>query len=44
LLQRVATRPARIRFVNSGTEAVVLAIRTAREATGRSKILRFGRL
>jgi glutamate-1-semialdehyde 2,1-aminomutase len=41
LLQRVAIQPARIRLVNSGTEAVMLAIQTAREATGRSKILRF---
>jgi glutamate-1-semialdehyde 2,1-aminomutase len=41
LLRRTAIRPARIRFVNSGTEAVMLAIRTAREATGRSRILRF---
>jgi glutamate-1-semialdehyde 2,1-aminomutase len=41
LLRRVAIRPARIRLVNSGTEAVMLAIQTAREATGRSRILRF---
>jgi glutamate-1-semialdehyde 2,1-aminomutase len=41
LLRRTAIRPARIRLVNSGTEAVMLAIRTAREATGRSRILRF---
>jgi len=31
----------RIRFVNSGTEATVAAIRLARAATGRSKILKF---
>jgi glutamate-1-semialdehyde 2,1-aminomutase len=41
LLQRTAIRPARIRFVNSGTEAVMLAIGAARRATGRPKILRF---
>jgi glutamate-1-semialdehyde 2,1-aminomutase len=31
----------RIRFVSSGTEAVMSAIRVARAATGRSKILKF---
>jgi glutamate-1-semialdehyde 2,1-aminomutase len=31
----------RIRFVNSGTEATVAAIRLARAATGRHKILKF---
>jgi glutamate-1-semialdehyde 2,1-aminomutase len=31
----------RIRFANSGTEAVMHALRVARAATGRSKILRF---
>jgi glutamate-1-semialdehyde 2,1-aminomutase len=31
----------KIRFVNSGTEAVMSAIRIARGATGRSKILKF---
>jgi glutamate-1-semialdehyde 2,1-aminomutase len=41
LLQRVAIQPARIRLVNSGTEAVMLAVETAREKTRRSKILRF---
>jgi glutamate-1-semialdehyde aminotransferase len=41
LLQRTVIRPARIRFVNSGTEAVMLAIGAARRATGRPKILRF---
>jgi glutamate-1-semialdehyde 2,1-aminomutase len=30
-----------IRFVNSGTEAVMSALRVARAATGRSKILKF---
>ena len=31
----------KIRFVNSGTEAVMSALRVARAATGRSKILKF---
>jgi glutamate-1-semialdehyde 2,1-aminomutase len=31
----------RIRFANSGTEAVMLALRVARAFTGKSKILRF---
>lgn len=31
----------KIRFVNSGTEAVMAALRVARAATGRSKILKF---
>jgi glutamate-1-semialdehyde 2,1-aminomutase len=31
----------RIRFTNSGTEAVMMAIRAARAFTGRSRILRF---
>ena len=31
----------RVRFVNSGTEATHLAIRLARAATGRTKLLRF---
>ncbi len=31
----------KVRFVNSGTEAVMAAIRVARGATGRSKILKF---
>jgi len=31
----------RVRFVNSGTEAVMTAIRLARGATGRSRILKF---
>src|SRR5580658_6722707 len=30
-----------IRFVNSGTEAVMSALRVARAATGRSKVLKF---
>src|SRR3954463_8065635 len=39
----VARIPAaeRVRFTNSGTEAVMAALRTARAFTGRDKILRF---
>jgi glutamate-1-semialdehyde 2,1-aminomutase len=39
----VATLPwvKRVRFVNSGTEAVMSAIRVARGATGRAKVLKF---
>lgn len=33
--------PERIRFVNSGTEACMSAIRLARAATGRTKIVKF---
>ncbi len=31
----------RVRFVNSGTEAVMSAVRVARAATGRTKVLKF---
>jgi len=31
----------RVRFVNSGTEAVMTAVRVARAATGRSKVIKF---
>jgi glutamate-1-semialdehyde 2,1-aminomutase len=31
----------KVRFVNSGTEAVMAALRVARAATGRSKVLKF---
>ena len=39
----IAAMPAieRVRFVNSGTEATMTAIRIARGVTGRSKILKF---
>jgi glutamate-1-semialdehyde 2,1-aminomutase len=40
LLDRV-TWADRVRFANSGTEAVMTAVRIARAATGRSKILAF---
>ena len=44
LAEHLITRiPAveRVRFTNSGTEAVMAALRTARAFTGRDKILRF---
>jgi glutamate-1-semialdehyde 2,1-aminomutase len=40
LVDRIAC-VERVRFANSGTEAVMLALRVARAYTGRSKILRF---
>jgi glutamate-1-semialdehyde 2,1-aminomutase len=40
LVQRVDC-VERVRFANSGTEAVMLALRVARAYTGRAKILRF---
>jgi glutamate-1-semialdehyde 2,1-aminomutase len=41
LQRRVTVESARFRFTNSGSEAVMLAVRTACAATGRRKILRF---
>ncbi len=41
LVQQLVPSAERVRFVNSGTEATLLAIRLARAFTGRSKILRF---
>ena len=44
LAERLCARIAaveRVRFANSGTEAVLMAVRTARAFTGRSKVLRF---
>ena len=40
-VQKMVPCAERVRFVNSGTEATLLAIRLARAFTGRSKILRF---
>lgn len=40
-LQRAVPELERIRFVNSGTEAVMSVIRVARAYTGRSRILKF---
>ena len=41
LVQRLIPCAERVRFTNSGTEATQLALRIARAATGRSRILRF---
>jgi glutamate-1-semialdehyde 2,1-aminomutase len=41
LVQRLVPTAERVRFVNSGTEATLLALRLARAFTGRTKILRF---
>jgi len=41
LVQKLVPSAERVRFVNSGTEATLLAIRLSRAFTGRNKILRF---
>jgi glutamate-1-semialdehyde 2,1-aminomutase len=41
LVQRMVPSAERVRFVNSGTEATLLALRLARAYTRRNKILRF---
>ena len=41
MLQRIVPNAERVRFANTGTEAVMAAIRLARGVTGRSKILKF---
>jgi glutamate-1-semialdehyde 2,1-aminomutase len=41
LVQQLVPAGERVRFVNSGTEATLLAIRLARAFTGRNRILRF---
>lgn len=41
LVQRLIPCAERVRFTNSGSEAAQLALRIARAATGRSRILRF---
>ena len=41
LIAREVPWVEKIRFVNSGTEAVMSALRVARAATGRNKILKF---
>ncbi len=41
LVQQLIPVADRVRFVNSGTEATMLALRLARALTGRSKFLRF---
>ncbi|GAB4538946.1 MAG: aminotransferase class III-fold pyridoxal phosphate-dependent enzyme [Anaerolineae bacterium] len=40
-VQRLIPSAERVRFVNSGTEAVMMALRLARGFTGRNKIIRF---
>ena len=40
-VQRLVPSAERVRFVNSGSEATLLAIRLARAFTGRRKLLRF---
>ncbi len=41
LIQQMVPSAERVRLANSGTEATLLALRLARAATGRKKILRF---
>jgi glutamate-1-semialdehyde 2,1-aminomutase len=41
LIQRIVANAERVRFANTGTEAMMAAIRLARGVTGRSKILKF---
>ena len=41
ILEQLETSDARVRFVSSGTEATMTALRLARGATGRDKILKF---
>ena len=41
LVQQLIPSAERIRFTNSGTEATLLALRLARAATGKTKIVRF---
>jgi glutamate-1-semialdehyde 2,1-aminomutase len=41
MLQRMVPNAERVRFANTGTEAMMAAIRLARGVTGRAKILKF---
>lgn len=41
MLQEIIPNAERVRFANTGTEAVIAAIRLARGVTGRPKILKF---
>jgi glutamate-1-semialdehyde 2,1-aminomutase len=41
LIQKVVPNAERVRFANTGTEAVMAAVRLARGYTGRAKILKF---
>jgi glutamate-1-semialdehyde 2,1-aminomutase len=40
-IQKIVSNAERVRFANTGTEAVIAAIRLARGVTGRPKILKF---
>lgn len=41
LVRRMVPSAEQVRFTNSGTEATLLALRVARAATGRPKVIRF---
>jgi glutamate-1-semialdehyde 2,1-aminomutase len=41
MLQKIVPNAERVRFANTGTEAMIAAIRLARGVTGRPKILKF---
>jgi glutamate-1-semialdehyde 2,1-aminomutase len=41
LIQKMVRSAERMRFTNSGTEATLMALRVARIATGRTKVLKF---
>lgn len=41
MIQKIVPNAARVRFANTGTEAMMAAIRLARGVTGRPKILKF---
>ena len=41
MLQEIAPCGERVRFLNSGTEAALTAVRCARACTGRSKVVKF---
>jgi glutamate-1-semialdehyde 2,1-aminomutase len=41
MIQKIVSNAERVRFANTGTEAVMAAIRLARGVTGRPKILKF---
>jgi glutamate-1-semialdehyde 2,1-aminomutase len=41
MLQKIVPNAQRVRFANTGTEAMIAAIRLARGVTGRPKILKF---
>jgi glutamate-1-semialdehyde 2,1-aminomutase len=41
MLQRIVPNAERVRFANTGTEAMMAAIRLARGVTGRPKLLKF---